>query len=230
VLHDVHAAEGPLERGAAVPRRAVEDRGVVTMTIDDALHIPPGGAGEDRRGYLPHEREARARGVPMLGSGRIFMAPEESILEAPIEYIPRIWVKLWGIDFGIGHPFAAVLILWDRDNDVIHVHHTYRVPTRCRSSTRAMKPIGAGRCRWHGRRTAPTARINGKPLADHYKRHGLLMLPEHATWPDGSVSTEAGILEWTSARSPGRLKVARTCPTISRSGGSITARTARSSS
>jgi hypothetical protein len=32
----------------------------------------------------------------------------------------------------------------------------------------------------------------------------------HATWPDGSVSTEAGIAEWDEREQTGRLKVART--------------------
>jgi hypothetical protein len=60
------------------------------MTIDDALHIPPEERAKIISGFLPHEREARARGVPMLGSGRIFMTPEGAITEPPIEYIPSI--------------------------------------------------------------------------------------------------------------------------------------------
>jgi hypothetical protein len=63
----------------------------------------------------------------MLGSGRIFMTPEDAITEPPLEYIPAHWAKLWGIDIGIGHPFGAVLMLWDRDNDVVHVHHVIRM-------------------------------------------------------------------------------------------------------
>jgi hypothetical protein len=55
------------------------DRGVVTMTIDDALHIPPEERARIIAAYLPHEREARARGVPMLGSGRIFIVPRRRI-------------------------------------------------------------------------------------------------------------------------------------------------------
>jgi hypothetical protein len=35
------------------------------------------------------------------------------------------------------------------------------------------------------------------------------MLDVHATWPDGSISTEAGILEWDERERTGRLKVAR---------------------
>ena len=97
-------------------------RHVISMTIHDALQIAP----EERARLIDRwpalEREARALGKPMLGAGAIFTAPEDSITEMPIEHIPEHWVKLWGIDFGIGHPFAAVLILWDRDNDVIHAY------------------------------------------------------------------------------------------------------------
>jgi hypothetical protein len=35
------------------------------------------------------------------------------------------------------------------------------------------------------------------------------MLPEHATWPDGSISTEAGILEMDDREKSGRLKYAK---------------------
>ena len=47
-------------------------------------------------------------------------------MEAPIDYIPPHWVKLWGIDFGIGHPFGASLWLWDTDNDVFHLHYCFK--------------------------------------------------------------------------------------------------------
>lgn len=202
----------PLKGRSSVVLRFLDevspDRGVVMMTIDDALHISPEERTKIIAGYLPHEREARARGVPMMGSGRIFMAPEESVTEAPIEYIPAHWVKLWGIDFGIGHPFAAVLILWDRDNDVIHVHHTHRVADALPiQHAAAMKPIGIEvPVAWPRDGTNRTA--DGKPLAEHYKRNGLKMLAGHATWPDGSVSTEAGILEMDEREKSGRLKYA----------------------
>ena len=202
----------PLKGRSAVVLRFLDepspDRGVVSMTIEDALHISPEERTKIIAAFLPHEREARARGVPTLGEGRIFMAPEETILESPIEYIPAYWTKIWGVDFGIGHPFAAVLLLWDRDNDVIHVHHCIRIADALPiQHAAAMKPIGAA---------VPVAwpldgtnrRDDGKPLSDHYKRNGLLMLAGHATWPDGSVSTEAGVLEMDERERSGRLKVA----------------------
>jgi phage terminase large subunit-like protein len=185
------------------------DRGITTMTLDDALHIPAAVRKKMEAGYLPHEREARARGIPMLGSGRIFMMPEEAITEPPVEYIPMHWVKLWGIDFGIGHPFAAALILWDRDNDVIHVHHVYRVADALPiQHAAAMKLIGAAVPVAWPKDGGDREKGSGEPLASIYKRQDLIMLPEHATWPDGGLSTEAGILEMDDRMKSGRFKVA----------------------
>lgn len=184
------------------------DRGITTMTLEDSLHIPPKIRKKMEAGYLPHEREARARGVPMLGSGRIFTVTEESITEPAIEIVPAFWKKLWGIDFGIGHPFGAVLMLWDVDNDVIHLHHAIRITDALPiQHAAAMKPVGAD---------VPVAwphdggerRDDGKPMSDHYKRHDLKMLDSHATWPDGGISTEAGILEMDDRMRSGRFKVA----------------------
>ena len=202
----------PLKGRSSVVMRFLDepspDRGVVAMSIDDALHIPESERAKIVAGYLPHEREARARGVPMLGSGRIFLATEAQITEPPVEYIPAYWTKIWGVDFGIGHAFAAALILWDRDNDVIHVHHVIRVADALPiQHAAAMKPVGAAvPVAWP--QDGTQRRDDGKPLSDHYKRHGLLMLPEHATWPDGSISTEAGILEMDERMHSGRFKVA----------------------
>jgi hypothetical protein len=49
---------------------------------------------------------------------------------------------------------------------------------------------------------------SGQTLASIYKREGLLMLPTHAAFPDGSISTEGGILETLTRMRDGRFKVA----------------------
>jgi phage terminase large subunit-like protein len=185
------------------------DRGVVTMTIDDALHISPEQRQKIIDGYAPHEREARARGTPLLGSGRIFTEAEANISEPAIEDVPKSWAKLWSIDFGIGHPFAACLWLWDRDNDVIHLHHVIRMADKMPSDhARAMQPLGAAvPVAWpHDGNNRST--VTGAPLAAAYRQEGLAMLPTHATWPEGGVSTETGIIEMQMRMATGRLKVA----------------------
>jgi phage terminase large subunit-like protein len=188
------------------------DRVVVSMTLDDVPpdgHITPQQKKTMEAGYLPHERDARARGIPMLGSGRIFMTPEDAIVEAQIQNIPPFWPKLWGIDFGIGHPFAAVLGLWDRDADCIHIHATVRMAGAISlAHAAAMKQIAAAVPVAWPKDGTDRDMHSGEPLAAGYKKHGLLMLHEHANWPDGGMSTEAGLAEWDEREKTGRLKVA----------------------
>jgi phage terminase large subunit-like protein len=202
----------PLKGRSAVVIRYMDepspDRAFVSMTIDEAEHIPPAERARIIAGYLPHEREARARGVPMLGSGRIFTTAEESILEPPLEHIPAYWAKIWGIDIGIGHPFAAALLIWDKDNDIIHVHHTIRMPDALSIvHAAAMKRVGAGvPVAWP--KDAGDRHGDAAPMVTAYRGHGLTMLPEHATWPEGGYSTEAGITEWDEREKTGRIKFA----------------------
>ncbi|MDE3016691.1 MAG: terminase family protein [Pseudomonadota bacterium] len=102
------------------------DTHLTIMGIDDAAHISPERRATIIASYQPHEREARINGTPMLGSGRIFPIAEEEIRVDPIP-IPKHWPQIGGMDFGYDHPFAAVRLAWDRDNDCIYVTAEYRV-------------------------------------------------------------------------------------------------------
>lgn len=187
----------------------ITSKGLVMMGLDDVTHF----SEEDKKlridGYKPYEREARIRGIPILGSGRIFQVAEEMIIEDAISYIPDHWVFLWGIDFGIDHPFAASQIAWDRDADVIHVISTVRMKNAMiLQHAAAIKPHGWIRVAWpqdgHQRDASDL-----QPLAKMYKTAGLRMLDRHAAFPDGSNSTEAGITEMDERMKTGRFKVAR---------------------
>jgi phage terminase large subunit-like protein len=202
----------PLQGPTEVVNRFVDEpspyRETIEMSIFDAEHISPEERERMIASWPVHEREARAYGKPMLGSGAIFTAPQDSITEEPIGIIPTFWYKLGGLDFGIDHPFAAVVILWDKDADVIHVHHTHRVKDALPiQHADALKRVGAA-LYWAWPNDGNVRRDDGKPMAEHYKRHGLKMLDSHATWPDGSISTEAGILEMDEREKSGRLKYA----------------------
>lgn len=187
------------------------ERGHVTMTIYDALHYTDEQRAKIIASYPAHERDARTRGIPMMGSGRIFPYPLEMVSEPAIENIPLHWSKLWGIDFGIAHPFGAVLFAWDKDADIIHILHTVRVSNQGPlQHAAAMKAIaGAVPVAWpHDGNSREKGDNDMTPLKDKYKKHGLIMLPTHACFPDGSISTEAGIQEMDERFQTGRLRVA----------------------
>lgn len=185
------------------------DRAYVNMTIDDAKHFTPEQREKIVAGYASYERAARARGEPMLGAGRIFETDEVNLLEQPVKPIPPYWKKLWAIDLGTEHPFAAVLLAHDPDGDVTHVVHAFKMrDTRPIDHASAMKPWGAdipvawphdGHIRERG---------SVEPVMHLYKQAGLKMLPSHAAFPDGSISTEAGIRVMDDRMKSGRFKVA----------------------
>jgi hypothetical protein len=187
------------------------DRGVVFATIDDAEHFDEETRRQIIASYPPHEREARTRGVPIMGSGRVFPVEEAAIVCDPFA-IPAHWVQINGLDFGWDHPFGATNCAWDRDADRFYVCKEYAA----REETPLIH-VGAIRpwgdwipCAWpHD--GLQHDKGSGEELAKTYKGHGLAMTPERATFPDGSNGVEAGIMEMLERMQTGRWKVFSTC-------------------
>ena len=108
----------PLQGVSTVVKRFLheksDDRHKVVMTIDDVDHYSDDEKKKIIASYPAHELEARTKGIPVLGSGRIFPVSEETIA---IEHrgFPSHWPRIGGMDFGWDHPFAAVELVWDRD-------------------------------------------------------------------------------------------------------------------
>ena len=190
---------------------------VTTMTIDDAEHYTPAQRKAIIAAYPAHEREARAKGIPTLGSGRIFPVSEEVLMEMPVS-IPLFWPRLCGMDFGYDHPTAAVWLAWDRDTDTVHLYDTHRL----REATpiihaATMKAKGT----W-----IPVAwphdglqhdKGSGEALAQQYRNLGVLMLKDKATHAPmrgekegtGGNGVEAGLMDMLDRMQTGRLKVAK---------------------
>ena len=180
---------------------------VTNMTIEDAEHYTPEQREAIVASYPEHEREARAKGIPILGSGRVFPVAEEAIKVKPFP-IPPHWPRLVGLDFGIDHPSAAVWLAWDRDSDVLYVTDCYRVKD-------SSIPIHASAIRARGD-WIPVAwphdglqrdKGSGEQLATQYKNQGLAMLPHRATFEDGSNGVEAGVAEMFTRMQTMRLRV-----------------------
>ena len=183
------------------------DRNVTTMVIDDVEHFTPEQRKQIIASYPSHEREARTKGVPTLGSGRIFPYPEEQISCEQFPF-PRHWPHIGGMDFGWDHPFAAVELVWDRDADIVYVAKAYRI----RQSTpvihvAALRPWGKLPWAWPRDGRRETLEGAGVPLAEQYRKQGLDMIFLHAQFTDKSISVEAGIADMLIRMETGRFKV-----------------------
>jgi phage terminase large subunit-like protein len=186
------------------------DRQVTQMTIEDAEHFTPEQRQVIINAYPVHERDARTKGIPILGSGRIFPVSEETITIAPFE-IPDHWPRLGAMDFGWDHPFAAVELAWDVDQDTVYVMKAHRL----REATpvvhaSAIRPWGPLPWAWPRDGRRETLEGAGIALAEQYKAQGLAMMFQHAQFEDGSVSVEAGLMNMLVRMETGKFKVFNT--------------------
>lgn len=190
---------------------ARRDRICIRMGLRHAKHFTDEEKSRRLAGYPAHERAARENGDPLLGSGAVWegVVPADITTSLALSTMPGAWALLWAIDFGIAHPFAAVLLAWDRDTDCIHVMHTIRMTGGIPAThAAAMKGVAA---------RVPVAwphdgnnrdKGSGEALAALYRKQGLHMLGEHATFADGGYSTEAGVADMLARMRSDRFKAA----------------------
>lgn len=176
-------------------------------TWDDAPHLSESTKQNLIGQYPPWQREMRTKGMPLLGTGLIFDFGDDEIKCQPFE-CPSHFFVINGMDFGWDHPQAHVQLWIDQDADVIYVAHAWKMAH--------VTPAVA----WSGikswAKNVPTSwpsdglqseKSSGEQQKAAYLDAGWEMLPEHATWPDGGVGVEAGIVELYERMTTGRLKV-----------------------
>lgn len=178
-------------------------RALVQATWDDAPHLTGDQKGQLWDSIPLHERDARAKGIPSLGSGRIYPISEEIILCEPFEF-PRWWPRAYALDVGWNRT-AALWGSWDRDSDTVYLYseyyagqqppavHASAIKARGEWMTGAIDPASAG-----------SNQKDGTKLADEYRALGL-----HLVYADNAV--EAGIFACHQRMVRGGLKVFTTC-------------------
>jgi hypothetical protein len=189
-------------------------RAYIVGTIDDADHFSDEQKAQVIASYPAHERDARTKGIPSLGSGRVFPVPEDTITCEHREF-PAHWPRIAGCDFGFDHPFAAAEIVWDRDSDTVYVSKTYRVRQSTPVQHAAALRSWGKELRWAWPRDGNRETLEGAgiALAAQYRDQGLNFLSEYAHYLEGtgqkSVSVEAGIMDMLTRMETGRFKVFR---------------------
>lgn len=201
----------PLKGMSNVVRRFLmepsPDRADINMTIDDAEHISAEQKKRIIASYPAHEREARIKGTPSLGSGRIFPLSEDEIKVARFD-IPSWFRVIGGIDFGWEHPTAAVRLAYNPDEDIIYVTHAHRLRETLPVIHASTLKTWGKNLRWAWPHDGlQHSKDSGIQLAEQYKREGLKMCDEKATFEDGSNGVEAGVIEMLDRMETGRWKV-----------------------
>jgi len=188
-------------------------------------HIPLGERERIIDGYPAHEREARSRGEPMLGEGRVYATPESGIVEDENHLAwPTYWRWGWAIDPGAGHPFGATLCCFDPDQQVMHVVAEVRMSdATIGQQVGAMQQIEKNLFNSAGMEipvawptdTGMRDRQTMVPLSKLYAQHGLKMMMEPASLPgitgQAKFSLEGSVAEVDLWERVGRWKVHQRC-------------------
>jgi terminase large subunit-like protein len=188
-----------------------DDRCVVTMTIDDAKHYDDAARAQIIAQYPEHERDARLKGVPAMGSGRVFPVDENQSVIDPIrnEDCPQHWIRVGGMDLGYDHPSAFCELWWDRDVDVLYVARTLRIRQASINQLARMVRDWGLVWAWPQDGRQETLAGAGEPIMQQFRAAGLQTMPEHAQFEGGSRSVEAGVAELLDRMKGQRLKIFR---------------------
>jgi hypothetical protein len=165
---------------------------------DDVPHITDHDKAEMLEAYPAHQRDARAKGIPMLGAGAIYPIDEKIFTVEPFK-IPDWWPRAYGFDVGWKRT-AAIWGAHDRETDTVYLYAEYyqgqRPPQLHADAIKgggalpgAIDPASAG-----------ASQKDGTTLLDEYRQLGLELYPA-----DNAV--EAGIMAITRRLESGRLKV-----------------------
>ena len=199
----------PLRGMSAVVKRFIDPdkdaigQAVTQATWDDAPHLTDVMKNTLWGAIPPHQRDARKKGIPSLGSGQIYPVSEELFVIDPIK-IPAHWPRIYGMDVGWNRtavPWGA----WDREADILYIYSEhYMGEAQPPIHASAIKSRGA----WIPGMIDPAARgrnqADGNQLLKMYREEGLNLIPA-----DNAV--EAGIYEVWTRLSTGRMKVFSSC-------------------
>ena len=172
-----------------------------TATWDDVGHLTAKDKQELWESIPIHERDARTKGIPTIGVGKIFPVDMETLLIDPIE-LPKHWVKGYALDVG-WNKTAALWGALDRDSDTLYLYSEHY-------QGQAEPAVHASAIKGRGKMTGfidPASRgrsqHDGQQLLQMYRDEGLTLLPA-----DNAV--EAGIFTVYQRMTSGRLKIFKT--------------------
>jgi len=176
---------------------------IITATWDDCPHLSEKQKSELWASLPPHQRDARTKGVPALGSGAIYPVSEELIVVDDFA-IPEHWKRAYGMDVGWNNT-AALWGAYDPDSDTLYITNEYkRGQAEPPSHAASIKAPGD----WIPGTIDPASvgsnQRDGENLMDEYRKLGL-----NLTKADNSV--EAGLFDVYERMVTGRLKIFKSC-------------------
>lgn len=144
----------------------------IQIDWDDVPHLSDNDKQELIASIPPHQRDARSKGIPALGSGVIYPVTESDWVVEPFD-IPRHWPRAFALDVGWNRT-AALWGAWDREGDTVYLYDEYYVSE---APPQVHADAIRGRGVWIPGVIDPASRgrsqIDGRALRDAYVDMGL---------------------------------------------------------
>jgi len=155
----------------------------------------------------PHQRDARTKGIPYLGAGRIYPKPEEEIMVEDF-VIPTHWPRGYAMDVGWRNT-AAIWLALDRETTIRYLYAEYYAgQAEPLIHAAGIKAKGV----WIPGKIDPAARgrsqIDGKQL---FKMYGMGEGGQGLRLGIAPNAVEAGIYQVLEMFATGQLKVFKSC-------------------
>ena len=188
--------------------RSITSKHLVLCSWDQVPHLSKAACDELWTSYPEHEREARAKGIPVLGSGKIYPFPEKDFVVTDFP-IPDHWVRGYGLDVGWKRT-AALWGAWDRDGtDCLYIYaEYYRGEVEATIHAAAIKAKGD----WIPGVCDPAAeqanQVDGRRFVDELRKQPLGLKNLSLAEPK---LVSSGIMLVHDRFSTGRLKIFRSC-------------------
>lgn len=191
-------------------------RKIYTATWDDAPHLSEQDKIDYLATYPEHERDARSKGIPMMGEGALFPIADKDIVCEPFK-IPDHYFRICGVDYGINHPAAGAWLAVDGDTGNVYLYDEYKkdkeLPPYHANAIKQRDPWGFIPV------VGPHDGMNeekgsGQKVAEQYALNGVNMLPFTARYDDdigGRQAVEPVVQEMLTMMRNGSFKVFSTC-------------------
>lgn len=187
------------------PEIVVNGKWYIQATWDDNPHLSEETKEQLRATLRPYELEAREKGIPLIGVGKIYQVSEDEFLINPIE-IKEHWHCVFGMDVGFFAPTAVTFLAWDKDNDIIYVYKEYSVSER--TAAQHASTLFMMGCDWIPGVCDPAvnqgSQRDGARLIDDYAAAGLRL-------EKASYAKELAVDSVLERIRTGRFKVFNTC-------------------
>ncbi len=170
---------------------------VVSCEWDQVPHLDDDYKKALLASYAPHERDARRKGIPSCGSGKIYPVSEDEIVVEPFA-IPTHFRKVYGLDPG-QRKTAAIWAAQDPSTNIWYLYSEY-YKGNCEFAIHASAVKSRGRWIQGVADWAGTVDDRRRVIDMYVEDHGLILTP-------ADKAVEAGLQKVWEMLSTDQLKV-----------------------